>query len=61
MEKKENKGTALSAKVWELKNAGKTVKVEPLRLLPDCLFDTNPFHQHHPWTFGQHSLRYFSL
>ena len=31
MERKEKKGTgtALSAKVWELKNAGKTVKVEP--------------------------------
>ena len=29
MEKEENKGTALSAKVWELKNAGKTVKVVP--------------------------------
>ena len=31
MKNKEEKGTgtALSAKVWELKNAGKTVKVEP--------------------------------
>ena len=26
---KKGTGTALSAKVWELKNAGKTVKVEP--------------------------------